>query len=139
MRDIAIVPLVAAAALGISIGLKYMLATAFMSYHATVAGRPWAQIDPGMQAIVLGMLRIIGGGFATTGVATLWLCVAIHEGARWAPWAILTIAAVSLLPTLLVALRLRAYQPSAKTPVVPTLAALALIIIGAGLSIHALA
>jgi hypothetical protein len=93
---------------------------AYLPYHAVVAGKPFAELDPGVQAIILGMLKIIGGGFATLGVTLLWLCFALHEGERWAPWAILTISAAALVPMLYVATT-RTFRPGAPTPVRPTI------------------
>jgi len=71
------------------------------------------------------------------GVTLLWLCFALHAGARWAPLAILTISAIALGPMLYVALKLRAFQPNAKTPVAPTSVMIVLIIVGVGLSTYA--
>ena len=87
--------------------------------------------------IILGMLKIIGSGFATLGVTLLWLCFALHEGARWAPWAILTISAAALGPMLYVAIKLRAFRPDAQTPVRPTAVMMMLIVVGVGLSLLA--
>jgi hypothetical protein len=108
-----------------------------LPYHAAVAGKSWAELDPGVQVIILGMLRIIGGGFATLGVILLWLCFALHEGVHWAPWAILTISAAALVPMLYVAIKLRSFRPDAQTPVRPTLAMMGVIVLGVGLSILA--
>jgi hypothetical protein len=83
------------------------------------------------------MLRIIGGGFVTLGVALLWLCFALTKGAVWAPWAILSVAAVALVPMLYVAVKLRAFRPEAQTPVRPTLVMMVLIVAGVGLSLLA--
>ena len=110
---------------------------AYLPYHQTVAEKSWSELDPAVQAVILGMLKIIGGGFATLGVTLLWLCLALHEGVRWAPWAVLTISAMALGPMLYVAIKLRAFRPNARTPVVPTLIMIALIIVGVGLSMLA--
>lgn len=58
-----------AALIAILFGIRYFMAKAFMPYHATVAGKSWSELGPGLQTIILGMLRIIGGGFMTYGVA----------------------------------------------------------------------
>jgi hypothetical protein len=102
-----------------------------------VAGQSWAELDPGVQVVIFGMLKIVGGGFVTLGVTLLWLSFALHEGARWAPWAILTISAAALGPMLYVAITLRAFRPDAQTPVGPTLAMMLLIVVSFGLSIPA--
>jgi hypothetical protein len=137
MLNLALAAVLLVALAGILFGVRYMRRDAFLPYHAAVAGKSWPELDPGVQVVILGMLRIIGGGFATLGVTLLWLCFALHEGARWAPWAILTISALALGPMLYVAAKLRAFRPEAQTPVRPTLAMMLLIVIGVGLSILA--
>jgi len=137
MLNLALAAVLLVALAVIVFGVRYMRREAFLPYHAAVAGKSWAGLDPGVQVVILGMLKIIGGGFATLGVTLLWLCLALHEGARWAPWAILTISAAALGPMLYVAIKLRAFRPDAQTPVRPTLAMMGLIVVGVGLSILA--
>ena len=135
MLDLALAPLLIAAFAITLFGVRYMRRQAFLPYHGAVAGKSWSELDPGIQAVILGMLKIIGGGFITLGVSLLWLCFALHEGVRWAPWAILTISGVALVPMLYVALALRSFQADAETPVMPTVVLMALIVVGVGLSI----
>ena len=137
MLNLALAAVLLVALAGIVFGVRYMRRDAFMPYHAAVAGTSWAELDPGVQAVILGMLKVIGGGFVTLGVTLLWLSLALHEGARWAPWAILTISAAALGPMLYAAIGLRAFRPDAQTPVRPTLAMIVLIVVGVGLSILA--
>ena len=137
MLNLALAAVLLVALGGILFGVRYMRREAYLPYHAAVAGKSWNELDPGVQVIILGMLKIVGAGFATLGVTLLWLCFALHEGARWAPWAILTISAVELGPMLYVAMRLRAFRPDAQTPVRPTLAMMVLIVAGVGLALLA--
>jgi hypothetical protein len=137
MLNLALAAMLLVALAGIVFGVRYMRRDAFLPYHAAVTGKSWVELDPGVQVVILGMLRIIGGGFVTLGVTLLWLCLALHEGARWAPWAILTISAVALGPMLYVAIKLRSFRPEAQTPVRPTLAMMVLIVVGVGLSLFA--
>ena len=137
MLNLALVPLVTVALAVIVFGVRYMRCEAYLPYHSAVAGKSWSELDAGVQRVVLGMLRMIGGGFATLGVALLWLCFALHGGARWAPWAILTVSAVALVPMLYVAIQLRSFRPGAPTPVRPVLAMMVLIALGVGLSLFA--
>jgi hypothetical protein len=137
MLNLALAAVLFVALACIVFGVRYMRRDAFLPYHAAVAGKSWAELDPGVQVVILGMLKIIGGGFATFGVTLLWLCFALHGGARWAPWAILIVSAAALGPMLYVALQLRAFRPGAETPVRPTLAMMVLIGVGVGLSILA--
>ena len=110
MLNLALAAVLSVALAGILFGVRYMRRDAFLPYHAAVAGKSWAELDPGVQAVILGMLKIIGGGFVTLGVTLLWLCFSLHEGVRWAPWAILTISAAALGPMLYVATKLRAFR-----------------------------
>ncbi len=124
-----------AALLSIFFGVRYLLTKEFMPYHAVVARKSWSELEPGVQTIILGMLRIIGGGLATFGLALLWLLLPLNRGEPWAAWAILTISVTTLAPTLYVTIMLRRYEPKAKTPIVPTLVAIALALAGVGTSL----
>jgi hypothetical protein len=117
MFNLGIVLLLFAAVLWLVMGVKYWRRTTFMTYQAAVVGKSWSELDSGTQAVMLGMLRVIGGGFAGIGLALLWLCLALYQGAHWAPWAILSISATTLGPLLYVTLTLRSVQPAANPPV----------------------
>jgi len=133
MLYFALALLLIAATLGFVLGFKYLLSTSFTPYHAQVVGKPCAQLEPQVQAIIVGMLRVIGGGFLGLAATVAWLAYALLAGARWAPWALATIALTTLLPALGVALSLRKIEPRANTPVVPSILAIGLILLGAGL------
>jgi hypothetical protein len=131
MMIAAIVLLAIAVVLGLVIGTRYLFAAEFMPYQAAVLGKSWAELDPRLQAVILAMLRVVGGGFVGLALAIAWLCWPLYHGARWAPWAIITIAAVMLAPALYSTLALRRVEPAAKTPLLPTVIAMALIAAGA--------
>lgn len=121
--------------IAIAFGIKYILAREFMPYHAAVAGRSWTQVDGGLQAIILGMYTIMGGGFVSYGAALLWLLVPLDQQQRWAAWAVLTLTVTALVPVVYVTLWLRKVQPGARTPVVPALIVLVLALAGGALSL----
>ena len=123
-----------AAFLSILFGLRYFLAKEFMPYHAVVAGTAWSGLSPGVQTIIVGMLKIVGGGLTTYGVALLWLLAPLGRHESWAPWAVLTITLTSVVPTLYVTILLRRFEPSARTPVLPASIVLALAIVGSSVS-----
>jgi hypothetical protein len=131
MLTVQTVCLTLAGVIAIAFGLKYMLAREFMGYHATVAQRSWAELPSGVQAIVLGMYTIMGGGFITFGAALLWLLLPLNEGARWAALAALTLTVTSLVPVVYVTVWLRRLQPQARTPIVPAVVVLVLAVVGA--------
>ena len=124
-----------AALVSIAFGIRYFLTRQFMPYHATVSGRSWTELERGVQTAILGMLKIVGGGLATYGAAMLWLLWPLGHGEKWAAWAMLTVSATTLLPTLYVTIWLRRFAPEAKTPVAPTLAVLVLVLAGVGASV----
>jgi len=134
VRKIPFVLLFLAALLALFFGVRYLTTTEFMPYHAVVAGKSWAQLEPGVQTIILGMLTIIGGGFISFAAGVLWLFVPLKRGEGWARWAILTMTAASIVPTLYVTIALRRFAPQAETPVGPAALVLVLIVIGVGLS-----
>ena len=137
MLNLALGLLALSAFLVITVGIRYLRCEVFMPYHATVAGKSWAELDPGIQTLLLGLLKVNGGGLASLAITILWLCLAIRDGVWWAPWAILTISAVALGATLFAAVTLRSFRPDAKTPVGPVLMLIALIVVGTGLSMIA--
>jgi hypothetical protein len=122
--------LLPAALLSIFFGVRYLRTREFMPYHAVVAGKSWTELEPGVQAIIIGMLRIVGGGLSTYGLALLWLFVPLNRGESWAAWAALTLTLSAVLPSLLVTIQLRRFEPRAQTPVIPSLIALLLALAG---------
>jgi len=123
-----------AALISVFFGIRYFMAKAFMPYHAVVAGQSWSDLEPGVRTIILGMLRIIGGGFATYGLALLWLLIPLHAKEPWARWAVLTLSATSILTALYVTISLRRVAPHARTPVLPAAVVLALSTAGVAIS-----
>ena len=124
-----------AALVSILFGVRYFRAKEFMPYHATVAGKEWSQLGAGVQAIVLGMLKICAAGFLTYGLTILWLLIPLYHGSEWAAWAALSISATGLGPVLYVTVSLRRVAPAARTPIIPATSVLVLALCGAGLSL----
>ena len=124
-----------AALLALTFGTRYVFTREFMPYHATVLGRPWSQLDSRLQTIILGMLKVAGGGLLGYGFALLWLLLPLHRGESWAAWAALTISLAALAPILYTVVWLRRIEPSAKTPVIPTLVVLVLVVVGTAISL----
>ena len=91
-----------AALLALAFGARYVFTQEFMPYHATVLGKPWAALEPRLQFIILGMLKVAGGGLLGYGVALLWLLLPLHRGEAWAAWAALTVSLVVVVPILYV-------------------------------------
>ena len=123
-----------AALVSLLFGIRYLVTRQFMPYHAAVAGKAWQDIEPGVQTIILGMLKILAGGFLAYGIALLWLLIPLVQKQMWAPWAVITITLASVLPSVYVTLWLRRFAPSAPTPIGPALAVLVVALVGGALS-----
>ena len=130
MQTLSLAAFALAALLALAFGARYLFTREFMPYHATVVGKPWGSLEPRLQLIILNMLRVAGAGLLGFGVALLWLLLPIQHGESWAVWAALTVSLVVDLPILYVVVRLRRIEPAAKTPLVPCLLALVLILAG---------
>jgi hypothetical protein len=126
---VTLVSLSLAAVLALAFGARYVLTKTFMPYHAAVLGKSWPVLEPRLQAIILGMLKVAGGGLLGYGLSLLWLLLPIQRGELWAAWAALTVSLAVVGPILYVVVSLRRMEPSAKTPIVPTLVVLALVIV----------
>jgi hypothetical protein len=49
---------VLAALISLAFGVRYFISKAYMPYHAVVAGKSWAEVDPRMQTVILGLFKI---------------------------------------------------------------------------------
>ena len=119
-----------AALLALAFGARYLLAKAFMPYHAAVLGKSWPALEPRLQIIVLGMLKVAGAGLLGYGVSLLWLLLPLQRGEVWAAWAALTVSLAVVGPILYVVVSLRRIEPNARTPIVPTLVVFLLVMVG---------
>jgi hypothetical protein len=135
MHILALVAFGLAAALALTFGARYVLTREFMPYHAAVLGKPWSQLDSRLQSIILGMLKVAGGGLLGYGFALLWLLLPLQRGEVWAAWAALTISLAVISPILLTVVWLRRIERDAKTPIIPTLVVLALVVVGTIISL----
>jgi hypothetical protein len=135
MHTLALVAFGLAAVLALTFGARYVLTREFMPYHATVLGKPWSQLDSRLQSIILGMLKVAGGGLLGYGVALLWLLLPLQRGEVWAAWAAFTISLAVISPILFTVVWLRRIERGAKTPIIPTLVVLALVVVGTIISV----
>ncbi len=62
-------------------------------------------------------------------MSLLWLLLPLHRGEVWAVSAALTVSLAVVGPILYVVVSLRRIQPNAKTPIVPTLVVLVLVMV----------
>jgi hypothetical protein len=135
MQIVALGSVLLAALLALAFGARYVLTKAFMPYHAAVLDKSWAVLEPRLQVVILGMLKVAGGGLLGYGLSLLWLLLPLRRGEAWAAWAALTISLAVIGPILHVVVSLRRIEPRAKTPIVPTLVVLALVMVATVISL----
>lgn len=111
-------------AIGLFMAARYWTANEFMPYHAVIVGGPWESLSPGVQRIVLGMLKAASAGFLATTVAVAALIVPVSRGEDWARWTSLAVSCALLIPLVYLTVSLR-IDTGAPAPVVPSVAALA--------------
>lgn len=64
-----------------SLGVVYLATDEFMAYHADAVGSSWAQLDAGLQGLLLGLIRGLGAGAFSCGVALIALsCLSWQKG-----------------------------------------------------------
>jgi len=94
----------------------YLLRPQFMPYHAVALGMRWEEVGRPFQVLILGFMRVIGGGLlAAAFIGAVLLLWPFRQGAPWARWAIpvhgLILGLASLWGTLSVQLNTPARSP----------------------------
>ncbi|MEJ2041328.1 MAG: hypothetical protein P8X55_20720 [Desulfosarcinaceae bacterium] len=116
-------------------GVIYLFRSEFMPYHASAVGKPWAEVSPSFQVLILAMMKAIGGTCLTVVMLELiLLLIPFRQGFAWARWAIpfggILISTGSLYAMLFVGM-----NTSASPPYFAPVLALSVILIGMALSI----
>ena len=135
MRELTVAPFLLAALIGLFLGAKYLRTPTFMPYQQRALGKTWDELDPGVQTILMAMLRAVGGGFLSLGVAMVWAALAVYARLPWAPWAALSIAFAGLAPAISATLLLRRFRSSSRPPTGLAFSALTLIVVGVVLAL----
>ena len=138
MHKLSLLLALVSALLSLGAAALYLPARRFKPYHAVVSGREWASLEPGLQTIIRGMLRIVASGFLACGLALVFFLVPLSRGEVWACWAALAVTLAVWLPTLLVTFMLKRAAPSARPPtaLVSVILAVALLAFGTSLLAH---
>lgn len=94
----------------------YLLRPRFMPYHAVAVGMQWEEVGRPFQILILGLMRVVGGGLLGAAfIGAVLLVWPFRQGAPWARWAIpahgLIVAFSSLYGTLYVQLNTPARSP----------------------------
>src|SRR5881398_1226828 len=67
----------------------YLLRPRFMPYHAVAVGMQWEEVGRPFQILILGLMRVVGGGLLGAAfIGAVLLVWPFRQGAPWARWAI---------------------------------------------------
>ncbi|MGB7932100.1 MAG: hypothetical protein WCH04_07720 [Gammaproteobacteria bacterium] len=73
----------------VTFSVTYLFRSEFMPWHVAIAEQNWVDISLGMQSLILGLMKALGGAWLSTAVAiSILLVKSIRQGIRWAYWAI---------------------------------------------------
>jgi hypothetical protein len=124
-----------AALLSMAFGTIYLVRSQFMPYHQEALGKPWQQLDQGLQALLLGLMRTAGGGLLAGGISLIILLfIPYRAGEAWSLYAIPVIGLMTALPAFYATIFIRS-RTQAHTPVAAGATGVGLIVIGFILSL----
>ena len=74
----------------ISLGVRFISATEYFSYHAQAAGTEWSTIDAGLRLVYLAVFKVCGAAILSLCVCMLTMIVVPFAGSsqRWSYFAI---------------------------------------------------
>ena len=73
-------------------GVIYVTRSQFMPYHSLALAKPWSEVEPNTQTLILALMRVAGGGFIATGIAiVVLLCIPFQAHEQWEIYSIFTI------------------------------------------------
>jgi len=99
-------------------GVVFLTRSTFMPFHQEALNKPWQQVDPKVQALLLGLMRSAGGGLLTSGIGVaILLLIPFRAGDIWSKYAIPVLGLSMALPVLysniLIRSRTQAHMPIA--------------------------
>ncbi len=118
----------------LAFGFKYLFCNTIMPYHEVAIGKKWAELEPGLQVMLNGFVKITASAFFLAGIAVfVLLIIPYRRGERWAKWFIPALASVYLCFGLYVSINV-ALNTQASTPWPASVAAMAVTLIAFFLS-----
>jgi hypothetical protein len=115
----------------IAFGAVYLVRSSYMPYHRDATEREWQELDAGLQALLLGLMRVAGGGLVAGGVALgMLLAFPFRDAEAWSRWALLLVGLAATLPSLYATASIRR-RTGAHTPVWVSVAGVLLVVAGA--------
>ena len=124
---------VLAGVVDIALGAAYFAANQFMSYHAEAVGLPWQELDVGIQTLILGLMKLAGGGWFALGFFTIVTALGTIKTRSVVARCILPAGVLVSFAASFVATWGVYEATGASTPWVPSLAMIGLAILALGL------
>jgi hypothetical protein len=116
-------------------GASYLVRSRVMPYHEEALGKTWRELDPRLQALLLGLMRAAGGGQLAGGLSlAILLLIPFRAGDTWSEYAAPVVGLATVLPSLYATVFVRS-RTQAHTPVLIAGAGVGLIAIGFVLSL----
>lgn len=87
---------------GLLIGSSYLIRSDVTSYHREVIGVEWGSLAPGVQKLIIILMKGTGDAAIVTALSmALLLLIPFRRGENWSRWAILLIGLALLIPMLI--------------------------------------
>jgi hypothetical protein len=116
-------------------GAMFLLRSDFMPYHAAAVDMPWSEVPGPFQILIMALLKLAGGGWITVALAEfVLLLVPFRQGARWALWAVPSLALVHFAGVCNAMAHVTLHT-TATPPWGATIGSVVLVLVGAALSI----
>ena len=126
-----------AALLLVGFGFLYLWRREFMPFHAIAVDMPWSDVPPGFQAIILALMKALGGAHIVLALAVCAILFGpFRQGVRWALLIIPLIGFASIVVTSYAMFYLAAHT-SATPPFWAPMLGAALTVIGLSVSLSA--
>lgn len=110
-------------------GFRYLFCDTIMPYHQQAIGMKWTELEPGLQVLLNGLIKIAASCFFILGITTIvLLIIPFRKGERWAKWFIPALMFLWLGFGLYVPINI-ALKTQASTPWPASIVALAITVI----------
>jgi len=126
------------AIMALAYGVQYLVRQKFLMYHRSTVDKRWSDLSAEMKAMILGLMRAVGGGMIAGGATTFYLQFYFNKYKQaWIALAILICASVVTLGIIYAHLTVMK-STKGRPPLVAAIAVLLLLIAGYFLNIAAL-
>lgn len=120
----------ASSAIALFSGIIYLVRPEFMAYHKEAVQKNWNELVSDMQTLLLALMRAVGGGFLTIGVAIIILQIEFDRTRElWIAITILIIGTVSALGTLYATILIR-FKTKGRPPIFAVLLFIVMLLVG---------